>query len=142
MIFSCRMCGSRNLYKFLDLGFTPPADQFRRQDQLLEPDIHYPLQVATCESCGLAQLTHVVSPEVLYRNDYPYESSTTRTGRAHWGEFAKSVVERLQLTSKDLAVDIGSNVGVLLQSFRDQGLQIQGVDPAANIVMIANANGV
>jgi SAM-dependent methyltransferase len=139
---NCRTCSSTRLYKFLDLGFTPPADQFRRKDQLREPDVHYPLQVMMCEDCGLAQLSYVVSPEVLYRNDYPYESSTTQTGRKHWSAFAASVVRRLGLGRDDLAVDIGSNVGVLLSAFRDHGLRVQGVDPAANIVMIARANGI
>jgi SAM-dependent methyltransferase len=136
------MCGSTELHEFLDLGFTPPADQFRRKDQLREPDVYYPLRVVMCEDCGLAQLSHVVSAEVLYRNDYPYESSTTRTGRLHWAQFAESVAKRFELGSDDLAVDIGSNVGVLLAAFRDQGLRIQGVDPAANIVLIAQQNGI
>ena len=139
---NCRMCNSTKLHKFLDLGFTPPADQFRRKDQLRESDIYYPLEVMMCEDCGLAQLSYVVSPEVLYRNDYPYESSTTKTGQLHWTEFAASVVKRLGLGSEDLAVDIGSNVGVLLGAFRNSGLRVQGVDPAANIVMIAQANGI
>jgi len=139
---NCRMCGRTSLYRFLDLGFTPPADQFRRKDQLGEPDVYYPLQVVLCEGCGLAQLNHTVSPEVLYRNDYPYESSTTRTGRRHWSAFAASVVKRFQLPKDALAVDIGSNVGVLLGAFRDNGLRVQGVDPAANIAMIARGNGI
>jgi len=139
---NCRMCSSTRLYKFLDLGFTPPADQFRRKDQLREADVYYPLQVMMCEDCGLAQLSYVVSPEVLYRNDYPYESSTTQTGRQHWADFAASVVKRLSLSPGDLAVDIGSNVGVLLGAFRDNGMRVQGVDPAANIVMIARENGI
>lgn len=141
-MLTCRMCQSKNLYKFLDLGFTPPADQFRRKDQLKEPEIYYPLEVYMCDECGLAQLGHVVSPEVLYRNDYPYESSTTKTGRVHWAAFAQRVVERFNLDSNDLVVDIGSNVGVLLEEFRNQGARIQGVDPAANIVMIAKERGI
>jgi SAM-dependent methyltransferase len=138
----CRMCRSDALYQFLDLGFTPPADQFRRKDQLREPDTYYPLQVAVCDDCGLVQLTHTVSPEVLYRNDYPYESSTTKTGQIHWAGFAKSVVERFALGGNDLVVDIGSNVGVLLGAFKDNGVKVQGVDPAANIVMLAHERGI
>lgn len=136
------MCQSKNLYRFLDLGFTPPADQFRRKDQLKEPETHYPLEVYMCDDCGLAQLGHVVSPEVLYRMDYPYESSTTITGREHWNVFARTVVRRLNLAGKDLVVDIGSNVGVLLGAFKSQGTRIQGVDPAANIVMLAQERGI
>jgi SAM-dependent methyltransferase len=136
------MCQSRNLYKFLDLGFTPPADQFRRKDQLGEPETHYPLEVYMCEDCGLAQLGYVVSPEILYRNDYPYESSITKAGHEHWGKFAKGVVQSLDLKKDDLVVDIGSNVGVLLEAFKNEGMRIQGVDPAANIVMLAHERGI
>jgi len=133
----CRMCRGSDLTKFLDLGCTPPADQFKREEQLLEPDIYYPLDVFICNHCGLAQLGHIVSPEILYRNDYPYESSTTKAGQKHFFKFAQSVTERLQLGANDLAVDIGSNVGVLLSGFKEAGVRVLGVDPAANIVRIA-----
>lgn len=139
---SCRMCSGNNLYKFLDLGFMPPADQFRRKDQMKEQEIHYPLEVCMCDDCGLAQLTYIVSPEILYRNDYPYESSTTKTGHIHWESFAVEVVRKFDLGRGDLVVDIGSNVGVLLEAFKNSGVTVQGVDPAANIVMLAQKRGI
>ena len=136
------MCNSVDLVQFLDLGFTPPADQFLRKEQLREPEVYYPLPVVICTGCGLVQLSHVVSPEILYRHDYPYESSITRTGRNHWSEFANTTVQRLGLGANDLVVDIGSNVGTLLEAFRAAGTQILGVDPASNIVRIAEKRGV
>src|SRR5258708_20669549 len=96
-----RMCKTSELVKFLDLGCTPPADQFKREEQLQEPDIYYPLDVFICEHCGLAQLGHVVSPEILYRNDYPYESSTTKAGQNHFSRFAESVSKLLKLYPSD-----------------------------------------
>ncbi|MBU2578330.1 class I SAM-dependent methyltransferase [Patescibacteria group bacterium] len=138
----CRMCKSASLHQFLDLGFTPPADQFRRREQLCEPDIYYPLEVMLCTNCGLSQLSYVVSEEILYRHDYPYESSTTKTGQSHWKEFAASATKLLTLNSSDLVVDVGSNVGVLLESFRSNGTRILGVDPASNIVRIAEKRGI
>jgi len=136
------MCKSASLHQFLDLGFTPPADQFRRREQLCEPDIYYPLEVMLCTNCGLSQLSYVVSEEILYRHDYPYESSTTKTGQSHWKEFAASATKLLTLNSSDLVVDVGSNVGVLLESFRSNGTRILGVDPASNIVRIAEKRGI
>lgn len=59
-MYTCRMCRSSNLYMFLDLGFTPLADQFRRKEQMKEQEIYYPLKVCMCDDCGLAQLTYVV----------------------------------------------------------------------------------
>ena len=139
---TCRMCGKTNLYKFLDLGATPPADDFRRAEQLQEPETYFPLQVFMCADCGLAQLGHVVPPEVLYRQDYPYEASTTAAGRAHWTRMAQEIVGRLRLDPGKLVVDIGSNVGVLLGAFRDAGMRVRGVDPAPNIAEIARSHGI
>jgi len=141
-MYNCRLCNSDKLYPFLDLGFTPPADQFKRLEQLKEPEVHYPLVTCMCENCGFMQLNHVVSPEILYRNDYPYESSVTQTGKKHWKQFAQSVTEKIGLGKDDLVVDIGSNVGVLLSEFEHCGVDILGVDPAANIARIAEQNGI
>ncbi|MBI4678725.1 MAG: class I SAM-dependent methyltransferase [Elusimicrobia bacterium] len=138
----CRMCKSEDLRKFLDLGFMPPADEFLRREQLAYPSTYYPLEVMLCRSCGLSQLSYVVSPEVLYRHDYPYEASVTRTGQEHFARFASEVTKRFELGSGDLVLDIGSNVGVLLANFKVNGTRILGVDPAANIVRIAERNGV
>ena len=138
----CRICGSSNLFTFLDLGFTPPADQFLRENQLTEPETSYPLKVMMCRVCGLAQLSHTVHCEILYRRDYPYESSITQSGQTHWDEFAKTVCSTYKLTKKDLVVDVGSNVGVLLSSFKNNGASVLGVDPASNIVRIAEKRGI
>jgi len=142
MATRCRICGSNNLFEFLDLGFTPPVDQFLREDQLRQPETHYPLTVLMCEECSLAQLSYVVPGEVLYRRDYPYESSMTQSGQLHWDEFAETVCNCYSISEGDLVVDIGSNVGVLLGSFAKQGANILGIDPASNIVRIAEKRGI
>jgi len=138
----CRMCEGQSLVEFLDLGSTPPADEFKTEAQLREADVYYPLQVYMCDDCGLAQLGFVVSPEVLYRNDYPYESSTTEAGREHWARFARSVVAQLGVSASELVVDIGSNVGVLLEAFQTQKMRVQGVDPAPGIAASAVERGI
>ncbi len=135
------MCRGDRLETFLDLGQHPPADEFRRKDQLNLPVVHYPLEVCLCLDCGLSQLTCVVSPEILYRHDYPYEASTTATGRKHFADFADSAGRRLGLKPGDLVVDVGSNVGVLLEAFRGLGAKTLGVEPAANIARLAERRG-
>lgn len=142
MVTRCRICGSNNLYEFLDLGFTPPADQFLREDQLKQPETYYPLTVLMCKECSLAQLSYVVPGEVLYRRDYPYESSMTQSGQLHWDEFAETACKTYGIGEGDLVVDIGSNVGVLLSSFARNGTKTLGIDPASNIVRIAEKRGI
>jgi len=140
--YTCRLCLSKNLYKFLDLGLQPPSDQFLGKKQTNKETIFYPLAVNTCKSCGFKQLTHTVDPKILYQQDYPYESSLTQSGLNHFYEFALSVKNRFKLKSNDLVIDIGSNVGVLLNSFKFLGTRVLGVDPAKNICKIANKRNI
>jgi SAM-dependent methyltransferase len=138
----CRACKADQLGLILDLGFTPPADGFLTPAQLNSPETHYPLRLCQCEACGFVQLDHVVDPQVLFQSDYPYESSMTRTGLLHWRGMAERIVRRFGLGPRDLVVDVGSNVGVLLRAFQELGVQVQGVDPAPNIVEIAVRGGI
>lgn len=139
---NCRMCESSNLYEFLDLGFLPPADRILSNEHLNEPEIHFPLKVAQCQDCGLTQLTYVVAPEILYGESYSYESSITEIGKRHFFEMADSIFEKFNLRNNDLVVDIGSNVGVLLEGFKKRGCRVLGIDPAPRIIEIANKRGI
>jgi SAM-dependent methyltransferase len=136
------MCKSEDLRLFLDLGFTAPADEFLLAQELDRPQTAYPLKVLSCGGCGLVQLSHVVDPEILYCRNYPYEASVTRAGQEHWDEFASSATKMLGLNGEDLVVDFGSNVGVLLEKFASHGCRVLGIDPAPNIVEIANRRGI
>ena len=138
----CRLCKSKNLFKFLDLGYQPPSDEFREYNSLNQPTLYFPLEVCSCIKCGFKQLNFVVNPSHLYQNEYPYESSLTRVGQKHYYNFAQSVVSKFNLKKKDLVIDIGSNIGVLLEGFKKCELDVLGVDPAKNICKIANKRGI
>jgi len=139
---NCRLCNSGDLTRFLDLGHTPPADDFLVEDRLHLPETHYPLGVLSCNSCGFVQLDHVVDPTILYQNDYPYEASMTLTGQDHFSQFARQVINLHNIPADSLVIDIGSNVGVLLRAFKNESMRVLGIDPADNIAEKARANGI
>ena len=103
MILSkCRLCNGKKLFKFLDLGFHPPSDQFRKKKELNNPTTYYPLQVYSCLACGFKQLNYVVEPKILYQENYPYESSLTNQGKKHYSEFAQSILNEYDFNKNDL----------------------------------------
>ncbi len=55
---------------------------------------------------------------------------------AHQAYTAKSLAE------SSLVVDIGSNDGSLLTFFKAYGCKVLGIDPAENIIKIAELNGI
>ncbi len=138
----CRICGGAHFEPYLNLGATPAADSFVTDDDLGQEDPSYPLEVCLCSTCGISQLSYTVPPEVLYKYDYPYESSTTQTGRAHFLNLAKTVVEKFKLKPNDLVIDVGSNVGVLLDGFKKQGCRTIGIEPSGNIAEKALERGI
>ena len=138
----CHMCKSENVEKFLDLGEQPHSDGFLGTEELKQEEPKYPLDVYLCKDCGLVQLGTIVSGKVLYNEQYRYEQSTTETGRTHYNALSKLVCNRFSLPAQSLVVDIGSNVGVLLSGFKDQGMTVLGVDPAPLIAAKANDKGI
>lgn len=138
----CRICKSKEMFCYLDLGFTPLADAFLTEELLNSPEVFYPLRVNCCKKCGLHQLTYVVEPQILYQRNYPYESSTTKTGRDHFHSMAAGIVDRFNVGKDEYAIDVGSNVGVLLTGFKMKGTKVLGVDPATDMAAIANKNGI
>jgi hypothetical protein len=140
MNFKCRLCDSKKGFKFLDLGYHPPSDQFLKKTEINASVIYYPLEVYSCLRCGFKQLGYVVDPKILYQKNYPYESSLTKAGKEHYFLFAKSAINKFDLQKKDLVIDIGSNVGTLLSGFKKYHLNVLGIEPASNICKIARKN--
>lgn len=125
----CRICDSKNLVRFLDFGKHPPSDAFLKKNQLDAPENYFPLEVYFCEDCYLVQLGHVVSPDLLFKN-YPYMTSISASMQTHLNQLAKSITERFNIKQGSLVIDIGSNDGTLLKSFKKLRFKTLGVDPS------------
>ena len=135
----CRICSSKNLVRFLDLGKHPPSDAFLKKTQLDVPEDYFPLEVHFCENCYLVQLGHVVSPNLLFKN-YPYMTSISASMQAHLDLLAVSVTERFNIKPESLVIDIGSNDGTLLKSFKRLKFKTLGVDPS-DVANVAKDGG-
>ncbi len=135
MTIKCRSCGSLPLYSIILLGDLPLANGFLTKKQHNEP--RHNLEVLLCESCGLAQLKDLVDPKDLF-SDYIYFSSNSE-GMLY---SAAALVARIQptLSNDGFVVEIASNDGYLLKNYR--GVEVLGIDPAANIAKIANEAGI
>lgn len=138
---TCRGCGGRKLHKFLPLGPTPLANSFLRDDSEIPAELAFPLDVYFCESCYLVQLLDVISPEQLFRN-YIYVTGTSDTIAEHNIEYARTVVELLDMQGDDMVVEVASNDGSLLSCFQSHGVRTLGIDPAVNIAEKARERGV
>lgn len=135
-LMSCVACGSTNLQRVLDLGAQPLANEYRDSSSVLKS---YPLGLNTCTSCFHSQNTVSVNAEILFK-EYSYVSGTSLTLARYFESFKNEIIANHGPTGKLL--DIGSNDGSFLSTFKNSGWSVIGVDPAANLVVESVARGV
>jgi 2-polyprenyl-3-methyl-5-hydroxy-6-metoxy-1,4-benzoquinol methylase len=139
----CRFCGNGLRYTFADLGMSPIANDNLTAEHLNRAEKFYPLHTYVCDRCLLVQLEEFESPEHIFGDgDYAYFSSYSDSWLRHAKAYTELMVERFKFNSNSQVVEIASNDGYLLQYFRQKGIPVLGVEPAANTAKAASEKGI
>ena len=132
----CRSCGGRRLEPVLSLGDMPLANALLAPDELQSPEPRFPLELVFCQDCSLVQITETVPPELLFRH-YLYFSSFSDTFLAHATALTDRLTRERGLGSHSRVIEVASNDGYLLQFYRERGIPVLGIEPAANVARVA-----
>ena len=132
----CAGCGGRQFDSILGLGIVPLAGYFPTKRELSKQS-RYPLNLVVCKYCKLVQTDSVIDPALLFE-DYRYLSSVGLSG--HFKNVADLINDKYQIKDKKI-LEIGCNDGVLLEPLKRLGADVEGVDPAKNIVKVARDKG-
>ena len=127
-IADCRLCYGKGLAPVLDLGMQALTGVFPKTR---EEDIPAgPLALVKCMDCGLVQLGHNYDLSMLYGANYGYRSGLNQAMVRHLQAKVAAIESLVALSPGDLVVDIGSNDGTLLGSYKAPGLRRLGMDPS------------
>lgn len=132
----CRFCKSTSLILVVDLGFQPLAGEFLDKERIGKEDF-YPLRLYECQKCGLVQMMDIVPREKLFQS---FLTSSSQSLIVHFENFAEEMMDRF-LPDGGFVVEIGSNDGTLLKFFKDQGINVLGIEPVEKIAEIAKKKG-
>ena len=138
-ITKCQICGNKKLVPILDLGHQPIVQNYLTEKGLHEEEVTYPLQLVRCEKCELLQINYVVDPKLVFPTHYPYRTGLTNMLIRNFEELATMMLEEGAYMKDDLVVDIGSNDGTLLSSFKKRGARVVGIEPTG-AARVANKN--
>jgi SAM-dependent methyltransferase len=141
LAFHCRSCNSPELSSIVSFGKLPLANAFLKLEELKKDEKRYPLHLVFCPKCSLVQITETVRPEELF-SDYLYYSSYSDTVLENAKTIADKIISSYPLNADSLVLEIASNDGYLLKNYRKNGIPVLGVEPAANIVRVAQMNGI
>ena len=119
---SCLVCNSANLVDYLDLTDQPLANSYHKGETLKK----YPLQMRLCKDCWHSQLSVSVEPAEMFEH-YLYISDTSKTLTDYFEWTTDYILSKVQPKN---VLEIACNSGLLLEMFKDRGIESVGVDPA------------
>jgi len=138
-IIACRVCSSKNIVGFFDLGKQPLANSLPARPD--EREDVYPLSLSYCRDCGLAQLNETVPPGILF-SQYVWVTGTSRTANEFAKKFHVELEARAGVQKEGYVLEVASNDGTFLRPFKEAGWKVLGVDPAENISEMAARSGI
>ncbi|MDE1854713.1 MAG: class I SAM-dependent methyltransferase [Candidatus Micrarchaeota archaeon] len=125
----CRSCGSGNLTDILSLGEQYMVNFVEDPNEKANSG---PLDLVLCDAakggCGLLQLKHTFSRDLLYRK-YWYRSGISSMMRVALADIVNKAEKLVELKKGDIVIDIGSNDGTLLKSYKPEVTKV-GFEPS------------
>ena len=139
-LVNCRICNN-SVQSLFDFGSQELAN---RLTNTLDEALTLPrqeLHATYCKQCYSVQLNECVDKEILYDN-YLYSTPKSELLSSHYKQVKKKFIQHGLLTGDTFLLEVGSNNGEFLKVFLEEGVDVLGVDPASNIVQLANSSGV
>lgn len=126
-IKKCRISGNTHLVTVLSLGEQYltgvfPAD---KKNNITKG----PLELVWSPESQLLQLKHSYDLGEMYGDNYGYRSGLNQSMVTHLTNKINHLEKRVNLTSGDCVIDIGSNDATSLKAYTTQGIKRIGVDP-------------
>jgi hypothetical protein len=125
-ITKCRISGSKNLITVLSLGEQYLTGVFPKKKE--ETITKGPLDLVWCPDSGLLQMKQSYSLDEMYGENYGYRSGLNASMVRHLQLKIRTLERLVELTDKDLVIDIGSNDATSLKAYSGKHRKV-GIDP-------------
>jgi 2-polyprenyl-3-methyl-5-hydroxy-6-metoxy-1,4-benzoquinol methylase len=133
----CRYCKTKLVNKLIDLGNTPLVNAFLKKNSLNKKENFYPLSLMLCNKCYLVQTRENISPKTIFKKNYPYFTSTSKSFLQHAKKFSKKIIRLLTLNKDSTVVEIACNDGYLLKNFVAKKIRCLGIEPSSSVAKVA-----
>jgi methylation protein EvaC len=130
----------KELKKIHSFGKMPIANAFLDKKDF-NKEFFFEMEIGFSEKLSLLQLIDHPKPEMMFNQNYPFFTSSSKYMVKHFNEYA-SWVKKNYGTSLKKIIEIGSNDGTFLNNFKDIDVKAIGYEPSSNVSNIARKNGI
>ena len=124
----------------MTFGKMPIANGFLKQKDF-DKEFFYEMKVGFDETLSLFQLLEHPKPEMMFNENYPFYTQSSKFMIKHFEDYAKWVKDKFFDNTKKI-IEIGSNDGTFLQNFTNDNLEVYGFEPSKNVSDIAKTKGI
>jgi methylation protein EvaC len=126
----------------MTFGRMPIANGFLTRDQISD-EYYFELAPSVCRHCNMFQLVEQPTPQRMFHENYAFFSTSSRYMEVHFRRFAKLVIDRFLAERSDpFVVELGSNDGIMLRHFKENGYRHLGIEPSKNVAEVARERGI
>src|SRR3989344_7590143 len=121
----------------INFGKMPIANAFLTLDKFKD-EYFYDMVLGYDPKTKAIGLINKVPKEMMFHENYAFFSSTSKGMQAHFKATAEKL---LPYARKGLVVEVGSNDGIMLEAWKDLGVQALGVEPSGNVAEVSKSRG-
>ena len=125
---------------FMTFGKMPIANGFLGQKDF-DKEFFFEMKVGFDEKLSLFQLLEHPSPKMMFNENYPFFTQSSKFMIKHFEDYARWVKKKFFNNTKKI-IEIGSNDGTFLKNFTRDNLEVYGFEPSKNVSDIAKTKGI
>jgi methylation protein EvaC len=125
------------LNPIIDFGRMPIANAFLTPEEFKD-EFFYNMVLGYDPATHAIGLINKVPPEKMFHDHYAFFSGTSKAMQKHFRETAEKL---LPYAGKGIVVEVGSNDGIMLEAWKDLGVQAIGVEPSSNVAEVSKSRG-
>jgi hypothetical protein len=141
-IFKCKNCNSASNLSLINLGKHIPSNFYIPKSKKITDDLYLNLELMLCKKCFLVQIKTSQKGTSLFKNNYAYFSSFSKTWLKQCKDFVEDTVKEYKISKKDLVLEIASNDGYLLNYFKQKKIPCLGIEPTKSTAKVAISNNI
>ncbi|MEY4731879.1 MAG: hypothetical protein RL681_825 [Candidatus Parcubacteria bacterium] len=122
----------------IDFGTMPIANAFLNNKDQFKDEFFYQMVVGYDPATHAIGLVNTVPPEKMFHDHYAFFSSASTPHIKHFRDAAEKL---LSLAKGGMVVEIGSNDGIMLESWKELGVRAVGIEPSANVAEVSTSRG-
>ncbi len=130
----------KKIKPFMSFGQMPIANGFLKKKNF-KSEFFFKMEVGFSKDVSLFQLNDHPKPKKMFNKNYPFFTGSSKGMINHFREYSNWIKKNYLRKTSNL-IEIGSNDGTFLNNFKNNNINVLGIEPSSNVARISKKKGI